>query len=50
MSGCSNISPPEKMTFDDAYTLEVDDPEDAPFLVAMMIAIDNIYDQQRRGE
>ena len=45
-----HISPPEKMTLDDAYTLEVDDPEDAPFLVAMMIAIDNIYDQQRRGE
>ena len=45
-----HIAPPEKMTLDDAYTLEVDDPEDAPFLVAMMIAIDNIYDQQRRGE
>ena len=45
-----HIAPPEKMTLDDAYTLEVEDPEDAPFLVAMMIAIDNIHDQQRRGE
>ena len=45
-----HIGCPEKMTLDNAYTLEVDDPEDAPFLVAMMIAIDNIYDQQRRGE
>ena len=45
-----HIGCPEKMTLDDAYTLEVDDPEDAPFLVAMMSAIDNIYDQQRRGE
>ena len=44
-----HIAPPEKMTLDDAYTLEVEDPEDAPFLVAMMIAIDNIHDQQRRG-
>ena len=44
-----HIGRPEKITLDDAYTLEVDDPEDAPFLVAMMIAIDNIHDQRRRG-
>lgn len=28
----------------DAFVLDVYDPEDAPFLVAMMIAIDNIHD------
>ncbi len=43
-----HIAPPEKLALADSYTLEVDDPEDAPFLVAMMIAIDNIHDQQRR--
>ncbi len=44
-----HIGRPEKMTLNDAYTLEVDNPEDAPFLVAMMIAIDNIHDQRRKG-
>ena len=31
----------------DTYILEVFDEQDTPFLVAMMIAIDNIYDQKR---
>ncbi len=44
-----HIAAPNKLAIADAYTLEVDDPEDAPFLVAMMIAIDNIYDQKRMG-
>lgn len=30
----------------DTYVLDVEDPEDASFLVAMMIAIDNIHDKK----
>lgn len=47
------IAPPDLSTFKDVvttitdtYILEVFDEEDAPFLVAMMIAIDNIHDQK----
>ena len=32
----------------DAYTLEVDSEEDAGFLVALVIGVDNIYDKMRK--
>lgn len=38
----------DAMRISDAFVLDVEDPDDAPFLVAMMIAIDNIHDQERR--
>ena len=34
----------------DGYSLEVLDKEDATFLIALVIAIDNIHDQQRRDK
>lgn len=44
-----HIEPPEHLTFNDSYVLETFDDSDAPFLVAMVIAIDNIHDRKRRG-
>lgn len=42
------IMPSGKLTLDDSYCVDVFDEQDAPFLVAMMIAIDNIHDQQKK--
>lgn len=36
-----------KMTFNDSYTVEVNNKEDAPLLVALTIAIDNMHDADR---
>lgn len=48
-----NISRPSGTVKDafrltDAYILDVVDPADAPFLVAVVIAIDNIYDSNKK--
>lgn len=43
------ILPYDKVHWSDTYVLECDDPEDASFLVAVIIAIDNISDKKRRN-
>lgn len=39
----------EKMSLMDSYTIEVDDQDDAAFLVALTIAIDNMHDASNRS-
>ena len=34
--------------FADAFEIEIDNPEDAPFMIALVIAIDNITDRKNR--
>lgn len=36
------------LTMTDTYEVDFEDEEDAPFLVALIIAMDNIFDRQRR--
>lgn len=43
-----HISLPSNLGIDDTYILDVFNEEDVGFLVALMIAIDNIHDQLRK--
>lgn len=42
------IMPPDKISFNDSYCIDVFDADDTSFLIALMIAIDNIHDQTKR--
>ena len=41
------IEPSKEINFNNTYVFEAKDKEDVPFLVAMLIAIDNIHDAHR---
>ena len=41
------IEPSKEINFNNTYVFESKDQEDVPFLVAMLIAIDNIHDAHR---
>lgn len=41
------IEPSKEINFNNTYVFETKDQEDVPFLVAMLIAIDNIHDAHR---